>query len=189
MATALSGFSTFFLPFNKGINNGAGNPVNPNGLKSDYLWKEILTKHSLSNIIENYAQIVEETDEDTGKVKRKLVFPRYHQLKVVQKLLADSKENGVGQRYLIQHSAGSGKSNSITWLAHQLVSLHDAANTQPVFDSVIVVTDRKVLDKQIRDNIKQFAQVAKEVEAIETGFGRWQKNHHYHRTEISLCDG
>jgi type I restriction enzyme R subunit len=169
MATALSGFSTFFMPFNKGVNNGAGNPVNPIGLKSDYLWKEILTKHSLSNIIENYAQIVEETDEDTGKVKRKLVFPRYHQLKVVQKLLADSKTNGVGQRYLIQHSAGSGKSNSITWLAHQLVSLHDAANTQPVFDSVIVVTDRKVLDKQIRDNIKQFAQVAKVVESIDKG--------------------
>lgn len=169
MATALSGYHTFFLPFNKGVNNGAGNPVNPSGLKTDYLWKEILTKPSLSNIIENYAQIVEETDEDTGKVKRKLVFPRYHQLNVVQKLLADSKARGVGQRYLIQHSAGSGKSNSITWLAHQLVSLHDTSNANPVFDSVIVVTDRRVLDRQIRDNIKQFAQVAKVVEAIDKG--------------------
>lgn len=169
MTTALTGVSTFFLPFNKGVNNGAGNPTNPNGLKSDYLWKEILTKKSLSDIIENFAQIVEETDEDTGKVKRKLVFPRYHQLKVVQKLLADAKAKGVGVRYLIQHSAGSGKSNSITWLAHQLVSLHDAANSQTIFDSVIVVTDRKVLDKQIRDNIKQFAQVAKVVEAIDKG--------------------
>lgn len=169
MATALSGYSTFFLPFNKGVNNGAGNPVNLNGLKADYLWKEILPKHSLSNIIENYAQIVEETDEDTGKVKRKLVFPRYHQLRVVHKLLAHAKATGVGSRYLIQHSAGSGKSNSITWLAHQLVSLHDTSNTNSIFDSVIVVTDRKILDKQIRDNIKQFAQVAKVVEAIEKG--------------------
>ena len=169
MTTALSGFNTFFLPFNKGHNNGAGNPPNPNGLKTDYLWKEILTKQGLSNIIENYAQIVEETDEDTGKVKKKLIFPRYHQLLVVKKILTDAKEKGVGQKYLIQHSAGSGKSNSITWLAHQLVSLHDAANTNPIFDSIIVVTDRKVLDKQIRDNIKQFAQVAKVVEAIDKG--------------------
>ncbi len=169
MATALNGYNTFFLPFNKGVDDGAGNPVNPRGLKTDYLWKEILSKNNLSNIIENYAQIIEETDEDTGKVKRKLVFPRYHQLVVVTKLLADAKNNGVGKRYLIQHSAGSGKSNSITWLAHQLVSLHDTKNTNTVFDSVIVVTDRKVLDKQIRDNIKQFAQVAKVVEAIDKG--------------------
>lgn len=169
MASELKGSNTFFLPFNKGVNDGAGNPVNPNGLKTDYLWQETLTKESLSNIIENYAQIVEETDEDTGKVKRKLIFPRYHQLRVVKKLLGSAKENGVGQKYLIQHSAGSGKSNSITWLAHQLVSLHNTANTETVFDSVIVVTDRKVLDKQIRDNIKQFAQVNKVVEAIEKG--------------------
>ncbi len=169
MATALNGPSTFFLPFNKGVNNGAGNPLNPNGIKTDYLWKDILTKTGLSNIIENYAQIVEETDEDTGKVKRKLVFPRYHQLRVVKRLLSDAKAQGAGKRYLIQHSAGSGKSNSITWLAHQLVSLHDTTNTNPVFDSIIVVTDRTVLDKQIRDNIKQFAQVAKVVEAITKG--------------------
>lgn len=169
MATALNGFNTFFLPFNKGVDNGAGNPVNPTGLKSDYLWKEILTKHSLSNIIENYAQIVEEKDEDTGKIKRKLIFPRYHQLRVVYKLLDDSKQKGIGQKYLIQHSAGSGKSNSITWLSHQLVGLHDTTNTNSIFDSVIVVTDRKVLDKQIRDNIKQFAQVKGVVEAITEG--------------------
>jgi type I restriction enzyme, R subunit len=175
MATALNGYNTFFLPFNKGFENGAGNPPNPNGLKADYLWKEILTKQSLSNIIENYAQVVEETDEDTGKVKRKQIFPRYHQLRVVKKVLADAKENGVGQKYLIQHSAGSGKSNSITWLAHQLVSLHDTANTNPVFDSIIVVTDRKVLDKQIRDNIKQFAQVSKVVEAIDKGSQQLKK--------------
>ena len=169
MATALNGFNTFFLPFNKGHENGAGNPTNPTGLKADYLWKEILTKQSLSNIIENYAQVVEETDEDTGKVKKKQIFPRYHQLRVVKNILTDAKEKGVGQKYLIQHSAGSGKSNSVTWLAHQLVSLHDTTNTSPVFDSIIVVTDRKVLDKQIRDNIRQFAQVAKVVEAIDKG--------------------
>lgn len=169
MTTHLNSTKTFFLPFNKGNNDGAGNPVNPEGLKTDYLWKDILTKDSLSNILENYAQIVEEKDEDTGKVKRKLIFPRYHQLRAVKKLLHHSKENGVGQKYLIQHSAGSGKSNSITWLAHQLVSLHDSENTETVFDSVIVVTDRRVLDKQIRDNIKQFAQVSSVVEAIDKG--------------------
>lgn len=169
MTTHLNSTKTFFLPFNKGNNDGAGNPVNPEGLKTDYLWKDILTKDSLSNILENFAQIVEEKDEDTGKVKRKLIFPRYHQLRAVKKLLHHSKEKGVGQKYLIQHSAGSGKSNSITWLAHQLVSLHDSENTETVFDSVIVVTDRRVLDKQIRDNIKQFAQVSSVVEAIDKG--------------------
>ena len=176
MTTHLNSTKTFFLPFNKGDNNlsaeqagGAGNPVNPNGLKTDYLWKDILTKENFSNIIENYAQIVEEKDEDTGKDKRKLIFPRYHQLRAVKSLLHHAKKNGVGQRYLIQHSAGSGKSNSITWLAHQLVSLHNTENTESVFDSVIVVTDRRVLDKQIRDNIKQFAQVNRVVEAIDKG--------------------
>ncbi|MCT3921674.1 type I restriction endonuclease subunit R [Elizabethkingia anophelis] len=169
MTTELKGVNTFFLPFNKGMNDGAGNPVNENGLKTDYLWKEILTKKSLSNIIENYAQIVEEKDEDTGKIQRKQIFPRFHQLRAVIKLLADTQQNDLGQKYLIQHSAGSGKSNSIAWLAHQLVSLHNTDHTETVFDSIIVVTDRKVLDKQIRDNIKQFAQVNKVVEAIDKG--------------------
>ena len=169
MTTHLNGINSFFLPFNMGKNDGAGNPVNPNGIATDYLWKSTLTKSVLSNIIENYTQITEETDEDTGRIKRKLIFPRFHQLRVVTNLLAHAKTQGVGHKYLIQHSAGSGKSNSITWLAHQLVSLHDSTNTKPVFDSIIVVTDRKVLDKQIRDNIKQFAQVAKVVEAITEG--------------------
>ncbi len=169
MATQLSGFNTFFLPFNKGFENGAGNPLNPIGLKADYLWTEILTKTGLSNIIENYAQITEEMDEDSGKIKKKLIFPRYHQLRVVGNVLAHAKQNGIGQKYLIQHSAGSGKSNSITWLSHQLVGLHDNTNTNSIFDSVIVVTDRRVLDKQIRDNIKQFAQVKGVVEAITEG--------------------
>ncbi|MEH2121289.1 type I restriction endonuclease [Nostoc sp.] len=176
MTTELKGQQTVFLPFNKGqksephllFPDSTGNPINPNGLKTDYLWKEILTKTSLSNIIEKYAQLVEEKDEAKQK-KRKLIFPRYHQLDLVRKLLADAKTNGVGQHYLVQHSAGSGKSNSISWLSHQLVELTDTNDTNPIFDSIIVVTDRQVLDKQIRDNIKQFAQVKGVVEAITEG--------------------
>jgi len=176
MTTHLRDESTFFLPFNLGLgDNGAGNPVNPFGLKTDYLWKQILTKSSLSNIIEKYAQIVEEVDEDTGKKKRKLIFPRYHQLDAVRKLLAHARENGAGTRYLIQHSAGSGKSNSIAWLAHQLVEISDTSEQNKVFDSVIVVTDRKVLDKQIRDTIKQFAHVQGVVQAITEGSGQLRK--------------
>lgn len=157
MCTHLKGKASWFLPFNKGFNDGAGNPPNPNGLKTDYLWKEVLTKESLSNILENYTQIIEEKDEK-GKKKYKLVFPRYHQLEVTKKLLADAQKNGVGKRYLIQHSAGSGKSNSIAWLAHQIIGLEK--ENKPLFDSVIVITDRRILDKQIKDTIKGFAQVA-----------------------------
>lgn len=156
--TRLQGADSWFLPFNKGYKNGAGNPPNPDGLMTDYLWKQILTKEMLSRIIENYAAVIEEKDQETGKTKYKQIFPRYHQLMAVESLLADVKANGVGKRYLIQHSAGSGKSNSIAWLAHQLTGLEDAQGNLLV-DSVIVVTDRVILDKQIRDNIKQFAQV------------------------------
>jgi type I restriction enzyme R subunit len=156
--THLKGKGSWFLPFNKGYNDGAGNPPNPYGLATDYLWKETLSKAGLTDILENYAQVVEEKDEKTGKKRYKQIFPRYHQLKVVRMLLADAKQNGVGRRYLIQHSAGSGKSNSIAWLAHQLVGLEH--ESKALFDSVIVVTDRRVLDKQIRDTIKQFAQVS-----------------------------
>lgn len=155
--TELRGKASWFLPFNKGWNDGAGNPPNPQGLKTAYLWEEVLTPQSLTNILENYAQIVEEEHPKTKKKKRKQIFPRYHQLEVVRRLLADAGTKGAGQRYLIQHSAGSGKSNSIAWLAHQLVGLEH--ENQPVFDSVVVVTDRRILDKQIRDTIKQFAQV------------------------------
>jgi len=157
MCTHLLGKDSWFLPFNKGWNDGAGNPPNPSGLKTDYLWKEILTKSGLTDIIENYAQIVEETD-DRGRKKRKQIYPRYHQLDVVRKLLSQVEADGVGQRYLIQHSAGSGKSNSIAWLAHQLIGIKK--DDKALLDSVIVVTDRRVLDKQIRDTIKQFAQVS-----------------------------
>jgi type I restriction enzyme R subunit len=156
--THLQGKASWFLPFNKGWNDGAGNPPNPQGLKTDYLWREILTRESLTDILENYAQLVEEKDLKTGKKRRRQIFPRYHQLDVVRKLLADAAAHGVGRRYLIQHSAGSGKSNSIAWLAHQLIGL--AKDGRPVFDSIIVVTDRRILDQQIRDTVKQFAQVS-----------------------------
>jgi type I restriction enzyme R subunit len=155
--THLKGKGSWFLPFSKGWNDGAGNPPNPNGLKTDFLWRDILNRHSLIDIIENYAQIVERKDPKTGKVKRDQLFPRFHQLDVVRKLLADAKAKGAGRRVLIQHSAGSGKSNSIAWLAHQLVRLEN--DSGQVFDSIIVVTDRRILDQQIRDTIKQFAQV------------------------------
>lgn len=156
--THLTGKGSWFLPFNKGHNDGAGNPPNPNGIATDYLWKEVLTKEGLTDILENYAQIVEEKDEKTCRKKLKQVFPRYHQLTVVRQLLATAKQDGVGKRYLIQHSAGSGKSNSIAWLAHQLVGLEQ--DGKALFDSIIVVTDRQVLDRQIRNTIKQFAQVS-----------------------------
>jgi type I restriction enzyme, R subunit len=155
--THLKGKDSWFLPFDKGWNHGAGNPPNPNGIKTDYLWKQILTRDGLTDILENYAQVVEVKDEKTGRKKRAQIWPRYHQLDVVRRLLADAGEHGAGKRYLIQHSAGSGKSNSIAWLAHQLVGLRK--DDAEVFDSVIVVTDRTILDKQIRDTIKQFAQV------------------------------
>ena len=155
--TKLAGKDSWFLPFNKGYNDGAGNPPNPNGIMTDYLWKDILTKEKLALIIENYAQVIVDSDPDTKKKKEKQIFPRYHQLDVVTRLLADVKAHGVGKRYLIQHSAGSGKSNSIAWLAHQLIGLE--RDGHPMLDSVIIVTDRKILDKQIRDTIKQFMQV------------------------------
>ena len=176
MCTHLKGENSYFLPFNKGNNNGAGNPPNKSGIKTDYLWKEVLTKDSITNIIQNYVQLIEEESEKIlpdGSIKKekvkKMIFPRYHQLDSVRNLLADAKENGPGKRYLIQHSAGSGKSNSISWLAHQLVGLFDKKNTNAVFDSVIVVTDRVVLDSQIQRNIKQFEQVAGMVEHIDKG--------------------
>ena len=175
MCTQLKKEKSYFLPFNKGYNNSAGNPPN-DGIKTDYLWKEILTKNNLTNIIQNFCQLITEEKEyldEKGKVKtkkeKKLIFPRYHQLLAVRNILADAQLNGSGQKYLIQHSAGSGKSNSISWLAHQLVGLHDKSGTKNIFDTVIVVTDRRVLDAQIRNNIKQFQQVNGVVEAITEG--------------------
>lgn len=162
MCTQLKGKKSWFLPFNKGNNDGAGNPPNPEGLRTDYLWKDILAKDELANIIENFVQTISEKNEDTGETEYKQIFPRYHQLQLVKSLLADARRDGVGGRYLIQHSAGSGKSNSIAWLAHQLVGLKDD-NRNNIFDTVIVVTDRVNLDKQIKNTIKQFTQVSSTV--------------------------
>ena len=158
---------SWFLPFNQGWNQGAGNPPNPYGIMTDYLWRRILTPGGFTDILENYTQIVDERNEKTGRKKRVQIFPRYHQLDVVRKLLADAAWFGAGKRYLIQHSAGSGKSNSIAWLSHQLIGLHkDGAE---VFDSIIVVTDRRILDRQIRETIKHFAQVSSIIGAVREG--------------------
>ncbi len=157
MCTRLAGKGSWFLPFDKGHNDGAGNPPNPLGLKADYLWKAVLTPAGLTDILENYAQIVEEKDPKTGRKKRTQIWPRYHQLGVVRQALDHVRAHGAGKRYLIQHSAGSGKSNSIAWLAHQLIGVK--RGDKAVFDSVIVVTDRRLLDQQIQATIKQFMQV------------------------------
>lgn len=168
MTTKLNGKSTFFLPFNKGNKNGKGNPELPAGAtghRTQYLWDEVFTRESLANIIQHFVRL-------DGKKKdplntKTLFFPRYHQMDVVRKIIADASEKGVGQTYLIQHSAGSGKSNSITWAAYQLIETYPINENvsgaksieQPLFDSVIVVTDRRLLDKQIRDNIANFSEV------------------------------
>lgn len=160
-STELKGKASWFLPFDQGLNDGAGNPVNPNGVKTDYLWNQTLAPSSLAGIIENYAQLVEERNPKTGKKTRKAIFPRYHQLDVVRKLLEDVSTNGVGRRYLVQHSAGSGKSNSIAWLTHQLTET--THNGTLAFDSIIVVTDRIILDNQLTQTIKSFLQVGSTV--------------------------
>ena len=168
MTTKLEGTNTFFLPFNKGNKHGKGNPELPQGEtghRTNYLWNEVFTKESLANIIQHFVRL-------DGKKKdplntKTLFFPRYHQMDVVCKIIADASEKGVGQTYLIQHSAGSGKSNSITWAAYQLIETYPINENvpgaksieQPLFDSVIVVTDRRLLDKQIRDNIANFSEV------------------------------
>lgn len=165
MCTKLDGANSFFLPFNKGNNNGKGNPINPFGHKSSYLWEEIFTRESLANILQHFVRF--DGSPTDALSKRSLYFPRYHQLDVVRKLLSHASKNGVGHTYLIQHSAGSGKSNSITWAAYQLIEtypesagLPGAKGIQnPLFDSVIVVTDRRLLDKQLRENIKEFSEV------------------------------
>ena len=164
--TQLKGKASWFLPFNRGWNDGAGNPPNPNGLKTDCLWKQVLTRDGLTDIIENYAQVVESKDDRTGRKRREQIWPRFHQLDVVRKLLADASIGVAGSKYLIQHSAGSGKSNSIAWLSHQLIGLE--RDGKALFDSAIVVTDRRILDKQIRDTIKQFAQVGSVVGHAES---------------------
>jgi len=157
MTTRLSGNRTRFLPFNKGYAGGGGNPENPGGYKTAYLWEEVLDRHSFLDILARFIHLqVEEKQLGGKKVKREtMIFPRYHQLDCVRRLVADARQRGVGTNYLVQHSAGSGKSNSIAWLAHRLASLYDDQD-EKVFHSVIVVTDRVVLDQQLQNTIYQF---------------------------------
>lgn len=165
MTTRLAGAATWFLPFNKGHNEGAGNPPNPNGHKTAYLWEEVFQPTSLAGIIQHFVLLEGKATDPLAK--KTLIFPRYHQLNVVRRLLDHAASNGVGHSYLIQHSAGSGKSNSITWAAYQLIETYPTekslpgarATDTPLFDSVIVVTDRRLLDKQLRDNIRDFSEV------------------------------
>lgn len=171
MTTRLEGASTYFLPFNQGSNGagnvgGKGNPINEDGYDTAYLWEKILCKDKLLEILHKYLHLQIEKD-DKGNVKSKrMIFPRYHQLDVVTKLLADVKENGAGKSYLIQHSAGSGKSNSIAWLAHRLSGLHDVKD-EKIFQSVIIVTDRRVLDSQLQNTVYQFDHVEGVVQKID----------------------
>jgi type I restriction enzyme R subunit len=175
MTTRLKGVNTYFLPFNRGSNDagnvgGKGNPINPNGYQTAYLWETVLCKDRLLEILHKYIHLQKGTikDKKTGKeeIKETMIFPRYHQLDVVTKLIADVKENGSGKNYLVQHSAGSGKSNSIAWLAYRLSSLHDDADSK-IFHSVIVVTDRKILDSQLQDTIYQFDHVDGVVQKVD----------------------
>lgn len=168
MTTKIDGNKTFWLPFNKGHNKGKGNPSNPNGYKTDYLWNEILVKDSWLDIVQRFIHLQVEEIEIDGKIfkKEKMIFPRYHQLDVVRKITTDSKETGSGKNYLVQHSAGSGKSNSIAWLAYRLSSLHNNKDER-IFDSVIVVTDRRVLDQQLQNTIYQFEHKTGVVQKID----------------------
>ncbi len=172
MTSHLEGQSTRFLPFNQGNKGGAGNPASWKGFATAYLWESIWARNSVLNLLQHFIQEIEEQDDKGRKTgKRSLIFPRYHQLDAVRRLVADAREQGPGQRYLIEHSAGSGKSNSISWLAHQLSVLHDSLD-QRVFDSIIVITDRRVLDKQLQQTVQQFEQTLGVVENIEKTSGQ-----------------
>lgn len=171
MTTKLAGPSTYFLPFNQGSNGagnvgGKGNPNNENGYDTAYLWERVLCKDSLLEILQKYMHLQQEFDKKGNLIKESMIFPRYHQLDAVTKLLADVKENGSGKNYLIQHSAGSGKSNSIAWLAHRLSGLHNDLD-EKIFQSVIIVTDRRVLDSQLQDTVYQFDHVEGVVQKID----------------------
>ncbi|MCL5959411.1 MAG: type I restriction endonuclease, partial [Chloroflexi bacterium] len=167
VATHLQGAKTVFLPFNQGRGTGAGNPPSLGDFATAYLWRRIWSRDSVLDLIQNFIQVVEEEDDYGRKTgKKSLIFPRYHQLDAVRRLLLDARSTGPGQRYLIQHSAGSGKSNSIAWLAHQLASLH-GPDDKRVFDSIIVITDRRVLDRQLQRTVRQFQQTMGVVENID----------------------
>lgn len=171
MTTRLEGESTYFLPFNQGSNGagkvgGKGNPTNENGYTTSYLWENVLCKDRLLEILQKYIHLEQEFNEKKELKSERIIFPRYHQLDVVTKLLADVKRNGPGKNYLIQHSAGSGKSNSIAWLAHRLSGLHNS-NNEKIFKSVIIVTDRRVLDSQLQNTVYQFDHVEGVVQKID----------------------
>jgi type I restriction enzyme R subunit len=168
LSTQLDVRATRFLPFNQGKYRGAGNSPNPFGFATAYLWESVWARDSVLELVQRFVHVVEDEDEQGRKTgTRQLVFPRYHQLDAVRRLVADARDTGTGQRYLIQHSAGSGKSNTIAWLAHHLSVLHDASDDR-VFDSIIVVTDRRVLDRQLQRTVRQFEQTLGVVETINT---------------------
>lgn len=164
--TQLEGEKTYFLPFNRGNNREAGNPPSYFGFATAYLWEQIWARDSVLEMIQKFIFKLEQNPaESNAKTKPQIIFPRYHQLDAVRRLVTDAKEKGTGKRYLIQHSAGSGKSFSISWLAHQLSNLHDAQDKR-VFDSIIVVTDRRVLDRQLQTHVLAFEQTLGLVESI-----------------------
>ena len=167
MATQLRGSRTIFRPFNRGTEHGAGNPPNPTGFRTAYLWEQVWQRDSMLDLVNKFVQFVEEEDEQGHKTgSRELVFPRYHQLTAVRNMVAHASKEGAGRTYLVQHSAGSGKTKTIAWLAHHLASLHDARD-QRVFNSVVVVSDRRILDHQLQRAVRSFAQVVGLVEAID----------------------
>ena len=165
MTTKLEGDRTFFLPFNKGYQYGAGNPPTEEDYDTSYLWHDIWSKDTLLDIIQNFLQIIDEKKEE-GTISTQLIFPRYHQLEAVNLLVENTRINGIGQKYLIQHSAGSGKSHSIAWLCNKLAGLHDKYNKN-IVDSIIVITDRKILDDQLKATIKDHEQVLGTVRTID----------------------
>nr|WP_230200256.1 DEAD/DEAH box helicase family protein [Bacillus niameyensis] len=173
MTTKLAGKKTYFLPFNQGSNGpghvgGKGNPKNADGYPTAYLWEQVLHRDNVMDIIQRFMNLEVKREKEGNRevTKETLIFPRYHQLDVVRKLLADVKGHGSGENYLIQHSAGSGKSNSIAWLAYHLASAHDQENN-PIFTSTIIVTDRTVLDRQLQNTIMSFDHTTGQVETID----------------------
>lgn len=168
MCTRLVGSKTYWLPFNKGNQNGKGNPTNPQGYRTSYLWEDVFTKDNWLEILQSFVHLQTEEYQVEGKLhqKEKMIFPRYHQWDAVRQISAHARQNGAGTNYLVQHSAGSGKSNSIAWLAYRLSSLHNQAHIR-VFDTVIVVTDRRVLDQQLQNTIYQFEHKSGVVQKID----------------------
>ncbi len=166
MTTQLAGENTRFLPFNQGRNFGAGNPPNWQDFATSYLWRDIWSKARVLELVQYFIHHIEEEDDKGRKAKKRLIFPRYHQLDTVRRLVADAYRKGPAQRYLIQHSAGSGKSNTLAWLAYRLSVLQDE-HDRLIFDSVIIISDRRVLDQQLQRTIRQFEQTLGVVENID----------------------